>query len=75
LLYGTTNNNLDKLQRVQNDLARVVAGAKMRDHITPILKDLHWLPIQQRIKYKVALITHKVLHEQQPHYLAALAVK
>ena len=44
----------------------------MRDHITPVLKDLHWLPVQQRIKYKVALVTHKVLATGQPPYLANL---
>src|SRR5271163_2458615 len=38
----------------------------LRDHITPVLKDLHWLPVQQRIEYKVALVTHKVLATGQP---------
>ena len=75
LLYGTSAANIKKLQRVQNTLARVVSGARRRDSITPILMDLHWLPIEQRISYKVALITHKVLLEQQPKYLAELAVK
>jgi fibrillarin-like rRNA methylase len=75
LLYGTTAANIQKLQRIQNTLARVVVDARRRDSITPILQDLHWLPIEQRIMYKVALITHKVLQEQQPHYLAELAMK
>ena len=72
LLYGTSARNIDKLQRVQNSLARVVACTKRRDHITPVLKDLHWLPVEQRIQYKVALITHKVLATSQPQYLAEL---
>ena len=72
LLYGTSKSNLVKLQRVQNTLARVVAGTRRREHITPVLKDLHWLPVEQRIEYKVALITHKVLKEKQPGYLAEL---
>jgi len=70
LLYGTSKSNLAKLQRIQNTLARVVAGTKRREHITPVLKDLHWLPIEQRINYKVAVITHKVLQEKQPAYLS-----
>ena len=41
LLYGTSKANLEKLQRIQNTLARVVAGTRKRDHITPVLKDLH----------------------------------
>ena len=72
LLYGTSKTNLDKLQRIQNTLARVVAGTRKRDHITPVLKDLHWLPVEQRINYKIAVITHKVLQEKQPTYLAEL---
>jgi hypothetical protein len=40
--------------------------------MTPVLKDLHWLPVKQRIEYKVALVTHKVLETNQPGYLADL---
>ena len=72
LLYGTKVSNIQKLQRVQNSLARVVACSTMRDHITPVLKELHWLPVKQRIEYKVALVTHKVLSTGQPPYLAEL---
>ena len=75
LLYNTSAANIKKLQRVQNSLARVVAGTKRRDHISPVLQELHWLPIEQRIKYKIALITHRAFHEQQPPYLAEIAVK
>ena len=72
LLYGTKASNIKKLQRVQNSLARVVAKSNWRDHMTPVLKDLHWLPVKQRIEYKVALVTHKVLETGQPGYLADL---
>ena len=57
LLYGTSVRNVQRLQRIQNSLARVVSGIKRRDHIRPVLKDLHWLPVAQRIDYKVALLT------------------
>src|SRR5207248_10394853 len=70
LLYGTTAKNLDKLQRVQNALARVVSGTRKRDQIRPVLKELHWLPIACRVQNKVAVITHKVLYTRQPQYLA-----
>ena len=43
--------------------------------MTPVLKDLHWLPVEQRIKYKIALIMHKVIQHQQPQYLSKLTVK
>ena len=69
LLYGTSKGNIQRLQRIQNALARVVCGTKKHDHIKPVLRDLHWLPVPQRIEYKVALITHKVLSTDQPQYL------
>ena len=72
LLYGTSVNNINRLQRIQNTLARIVSGTKKRDHITPVLRDLHWLPVPQRIEYKIALITHKVLSTGQPQYLQSL---
>jgi hypothetical protein len=70
LLHGTSAKNIDKLQRVQNALARVVTGSTRRSHIKPVLKELHWLPVAQRVQYKVAVITHKVLSTSQPLYLA-----
>ena len=72
LLFGTSVKNIQKLQRVQNTLARVVTGTRKYDHITPVLRELHWLPVAQRIEYKVALITHKTLSTGQPHYLNSL---
>ena len=64
--------NIDKLQRLQNSLARVVTCTGASKHITPVLSELHWLPITARIHYKVALLTYKVMSTQQPAYLAAL---
>ena len=58
VLYGSSSMNIDKLQRVQNTLARVVSKTHRRDHITPVLADLHWLPVRYRIKYKIALLTY-----------------
>ena len=55
ILYGTSTENLGRIQRVINTLARVVSGAKKRDHITSVLDNLHWLPIASRIRFKVAL--------------------
>jgi hypothetical protein len=75
LLYGTSGKNLEKLQRVQNELARVVSGTARRDHIRPVLKALHWLPVAQRVQYKVAVITHKVLSTRQPQYLADIVTE
>ena len=73
LLYKLPETSLQRLQRIQNSLARVVIpSTKFRDHITPVLKKLHWLPIQQRIKFKIGVITFKTLNTLQPSYLADL---
>ena len=55
-----------------NTLARVVAQKHRCCHITPVLADRHWLPIRHRISFKIATIAFRVLHFQQPSYLAAL---
>ena len=48
----------------------VVTGTKKFDHITPVLRDLHWLPVRQRIKYKLAVTVYKCLRGLEPTYLA-----
>ena len=70
LLYGTTSKNIVKLQRIQNSLGRVVSGKRKFDHIAPTLKDLHWLPIRERITYKIGCLTFKAKCIGQPPYLA-----
>jgi hypothetical protein len=72
LLYKTTAKNISKLQRIQNSLARVVTGHRKHEHIKPILKKLHWLPIKQRIVYKINCLTFKAKTINQPPYLAEL---
>ena len=70
LLYGTTAKNIAKLQRIQNSLARVVSGRRKFDDISSTLKDLHWLPVRERITYKIGCLTFKAKHMGQPPYLA-----
>ena len=69
LYNGISQANLNKIQRIQNTLARVVTNTSKFEHITPILKKLHWLPIKQRIDYKLCLLTYKTLQIQQLTYL------
>ena len=72
LLYGLPDTQLSKLQRIQNSAARLVTLSRKHDHITPILYDLHWLPIKFRIMYKINLLTYKCLHGTAPIYLQEL---
>ena len=69
LYNGISQANLNKIQRIQNTLARVVINTSKFEHITPILRKLHWLQIKQRIDYKLCLLTYKTLEIQQPTYL------
>ena len=72
LLYGMPKYLIQKLQRVQNAAARLVSGCHKHDHITPVLYRLHWLPVEQRIEYKILLLTFKALNDCAPSYLSEL---
>jgi len=67
LLHGITDLLFRQLQCIQNAAA---TGTRRRDHITPVLKDLHWLPVWRRVDYKLALLVFKSLHGLAPPYLA-----
>ena len=72
LLYGLPQEQLNRLQRIQNIAARVVTRSKKSCHITPVLKDLHWLPVRYRIVYKILLIVYKAINGLSPLYISNL---
>ena len=74
LMYGLPQRLIDKMQRVQNTGARIITRTKRTAHITPVLKDLHWLPVKDRITFKLLVITYKALHGLAPLYLSELVV-
>ena len=55
-----------------NPAARVVAGSRKADHITPVLKHLHWLPIDKCIEHKLLSTTFRSVNENMPPYLSDL---
>jgi len=69
ILYGLPKYAIKKLQSVQNAAARLITLSKKHDHITPLLINLHWLPIEERIKYKIFLVVFKCLHGVTPSYI------
>ena len=69
LLFGLPASQIEKLQRIQNAAARIVSRCKKHEHITPILFQLHWLPVKYRIQYKILLLTFKSLNCQAPSYI------
>uniref|UniRef100_A0A8C4DRA9 Reverse transcriptase domain-containing protein n=1 Tax=Dicentrarchus labrax TaxID=13489 RepID=A0A8C4DRA9_DICLA len=74
LLSGCPNKSIKTLQLIQNAAARVLTGTRKRDHISPVLASLHWLPVKCRIEFKILLLTYKALHGQAPSYLKELIV-
>ena len=66
LLFGLSNSQLKKLQNVQNAAARIITGTRKYDHITPVLRELHWLPVKERIDFKILLLTFKALNKMAP---------
>jgi len=72
VLHSAPSYSIKKLQRVQNNAARIVLEAPRRSHRSPLLRTLNWLPVQQRIDYKLALLTFKVRSTSTPSYLRLL---
>lgn len=72
LFYGLPKEQINKMQLVQNAAAKVVMRKRKFDHISDDMKNMHWLPIEARIKYKIALLTWKCLHGMAPKYLSDL---
>ena len=66
ILHGLPKWQIAKRQHVQNSAAK---------HITPVLEQLHWLPLTQRIQYKVIVLTFLAIHGLAPEYLCELISK
>ena len=69
LFLNLPRSQLDRLQLILNSVARAVSKTPKFTHISPVLKSLHWLKIDQRIHYKVLSITYKTLQFRKPAYL------
>ena len=72
LLHEIPAEDLQKLQRVQNCLARVVTKAPRFSRSIPLFKSLHWLPIKFRIQFKICTFVFRCLNDGQPSYLSSL---
>jgi len=72
LLMGTNSNDIMKLQRLQNWSAKIIFYAKKFDQVSQFLSQLHWLPVKERIQYKILLYVYKCFHELGPKYLSYL---
>ena len=70
-LAGLPATHIARLQRIQNNAARLVLQKSKRQHVTPLLKQLHWLPIQTRIDYKLATLAFRHFDGSLPQYLSS----
>ena len=71
-LTGITADQLNRLQRIQNCAARLIMKKRKYDHITPVIYELHWLPLEFRIQYKLAVLAFRHFEGTLPTYLSAM---
>ena len=72
LLFGLPKKQLDKLQRILNVAARITTKTKKCQHISPVLRNLHWLPVTKWIEFKILTMTYKALNGMAPSYICVL---
>ena len=75
ILIGLPKTEIQKLQRIQNMTAKVVLKKQIHSSSTEALKELHWLPIHLRIKYKICSIMYNCRQGNAPEYLKSLLTK
>jgi len=69
-MAGIPGRLMDRLQSVLNAAARLVFSARKYDHITPLLRELHWLTYHERIAYRLAALAFRCQHSLAPSYLS-----
>ena len=70
LFRSLSKFSLRKLQCIQNSAARIVSNTSRYTRITPVLKKLHWIPVEQRTLFKTATLVYKYRHTGFPRYFA-----
>jgi len=66
VLAGLPKSAIAPIQRVQNVAARLVLSLRPFDHITPALRQLHWLPVGYRVQYKLSILMHTIANKEAP---------
>ena len=67
---GVADEQIARIQKIQNNAARLILKKSKRDHVTPLLKELHWLPVKYRIQYKLATLAFRHFDGTLPPYLS-----
>ena len=66
ILYNFPNKQIERLQQIQKQAARMLKRIPWRNHITPVLRELHWLRIHDRIIFKILILTYKAVNNTAP---------
>ena len=69
LYYGIPEYEINRLQKLQNSCARLIYNRKRSDHVSDLFAELHWLPVKQRIIFKILLFVFKIFHDVSPVYI------
>jgi hypothetical protein len=69
MFAGLPKIDIDRLQSIQNAAVRLISNARQHDHITPLLREKHWLPVQQRITFKLCVMMYRIINNISPVYL------
>ena len=72
LLFGTVDKYFVKLQNLQNTAYGLIMHVPKYSNITPVLKELHWLPFRERVCFKIMLLVHRAGNCRGPEYLRDL---
>ena len=72
LLFGISQTDCKRLQLLQNRAAKLIYCASKYDHVTPLISDLHWLTVSNRIKFKLLTLVYKCTTDSAPSYLTEL---
>ena len=72
---NTSATNVKKLRTVPNFACRILTNTGRYDHVTPALRTIHWLSVEEHLKYREALITYKCMNRLAPPYLSKLFMK
>ena len=67
--WGLPADQLNHLQKIQNSAACIVTRTKSQEHITPVRRSLHWLPVSKQIEYKILFLTYQCAHKTTPQCL------
>ena len=74
LLQGSTAKDIKRLQRIQNRAAKLIYCAPRKDHAFPYLEQLHWLPVKERIEFKILFFVFKCFMDCAPSYINDLII-